>query len=51
MPQMKPINWLLIFTMCLISLLIMMILINTFYIILTFKNKMKKKIKKWKWSW
>nr|DBA43510.1 TPA_asm: ATP8 [Bombus citrinus] len=35
-----------VFFMCLISMLIIMILINSFYIILKFKNKKKKKIMK-----
>nr|DBA43562.1 TPA_asm: ATP8 [Bombus haemorrhoidalis] len=52
MPQMMPINWLIIFMMCLMSLLIMMFLINSLLIFLKIKKKSNIiYYKKWKWMW
>nr|DBA43666.1 TPA_asm: ATP8 [Bombus laesus] len=52
MPQMMPINWLMIFLMCLLCLLILMILLNS--LILFMKMKIMKNMflnKKWMWLW
>nr|DBA43601.1 TPA_asm: ATP8 [Bombus impatiens] len=52
-----PINWLMIFIMCLMCLFLLMILMNSFMMIFPVKNKniMKKinknNFKKWKWLW
>nr|DBA43796.1 TPA_asm: ATP8 [Bombus supremus] len=52
MPQMMPINWLIIFIMCLMCILIIMMLMNS--LILFYKNKNMNNsyfLKKWKWLW
>nr|ALO64536.1 ATP synthase F0 subunit 8 [Bombus pascuorum] len=51
---MMPINWLMVFFMCLFCLIMLIILINS--LILIFKMKDKKNFldflnKKWKWFW
>nr|YP_010174497.1 ATP synthase F0 subunit 8 [Bombus longipennis]QWV61245.1 ATP synthase F0 subunit 8 [Bombus longipennis]DBA43627.1 TPA_asm: ATP8 [Bombus lucorum] len=52
MPQMMPINWLIIFLMCMICLISIMILMNSLLLNLKIKNFKKKIIyKKWKWLW
>nr|DBA43939.1 TPA_asm: ATP8 [Bombus terricola] len=52
MPQMMPINWLIIFLTCLICLMLIMILLNSFLLDFKIKNLKKKIIyKKWKWLW
>nr|DBA43718.1 TPA_asm: ATP8 [Bombus superbus] len=52
MPQMMPINWLIIFLLCLMSLFLMMIMINSLMMIYNFKNKYIQTSKlKWNWSW
>nr|DBA43835.1 TPA_asm: ATP8 [Bombus trifasciatus] len=51
MPQMMPINWLMIFIMYLICMFMITMMINS--LIMSFKNKNKNKFtyKNWKWMW
>nr|DBA43913.1 TPA_asm: ATP8 [Bombus griseocollis] len=54
MPQMMPINWLMIFLMCLICLLTMNILLNSSLIYFKMnKNHLNTNniFKKWTWMW
>nr|DBA43952.1 TPA_asm: ATP8 [Bombus pratorum] len=64
MPQMMPINWLMIFLMCLTCLFITIILMNALLLYMKMKdinnnkknnnkknNSNSKKKKKWEWSW
>nr|QBP33719.1 ATP synthase F0 subunit 8 [Bombus asiaticus] len=52
MPQMMPINWLMIFLLCLMCLMIIMILMNS--LLLNFNMKKINNMNfnnKWKWLW
>nr|DBA43965.1 TPA: ATP8 [Bombus confusus] len=51
MPQMSPINWLIIFILCLLCLMIMMFMMNTSLINYKIKNNFKPNYKKWKLQW
>nr|DBA43692.1 TPA_asm: ATP8 [Bombus nevadensis] len=51
MPQMMPINWLIIFILCLLCLFMIMINMNSLLLYFNFKNKFLKNYKKWKWNW
>nr|DBA43731.1 TPA_asm: ATP8 [Bombus soroeensis] len=51
MPQMMPINWMLIFFMCLMCLFIIMILMNSFLMYFHLKKNKNLIYKKWTWLW
>nr|DBA43575.1 TPA_asm: ATP8 [Bombus fervidus] len=52
MPQMMPINWLMIFSMNLFCLLMLIVLINSLIILYMSTKKSKYFIyKKWMWLW
>nr|DBA43783.1 TPA_asm: ATP8 [Bombus opulentus] len=53
MPQMSPINWLMIFFTCLFCLFMLIILINSLIINFMMKDKKFEKFlySNWKWFW
>nr|DBA43536.1 TPA_asm: ATP8 [Bombus balteatus] len=52
MPQMMPINWLMIFFMCLMSLIFIVVLMNFLLMYMKMGNVNSKFLyKKWKWFW
>nr|DBA43822.1 TPA_asm: ATP8 [Bombus ussurensis] len=52
MPQMMPINWLIIYILCLTCMFIIIIMINSFILFFKIKNINNKSIyKNWKWMW
>nr|DBA43874.1 TPA_asm: ATP8 [Bombus polaris] len=52
MPQMMPINWMIIFLLCLICLMTIVILMNSLMLYFKMGNVNSKFLyKKWKWMW